>query len=309
MRIGIIGAGKVGGGLGKLWARAGHQVFFSSRHPDRLKVLVEYAGPGAYSGNVADAAHFGDVILFSPNFWSVDDALEVAGPLEGKTVVDVTNPLEWNPNGRMVRSLSRSTTAGEELAKKLPNAQVVKAFSTIPASFIPHAFFRPGKLQRLVVFYCGDRPLSKVAVDRLISDSGFVGLDAGPLRLASELEAPRRLYRAGLIGIMEARRLLKKIADSVLNVPLVLVSSVSDQPAFAAMPALVFRRSSARPGRSRSKVHPARGSVFRSGVAPAGLSGLANGIFERQKPRNPQPPPEAAQAENGKERGTEQQSM
>ena len=179
--------------------------------------------------------YFGDVILFSPNFWSVDDALEAAGPLKGKTVVDVTNPLEWNPNGRMVRSLPGSTTAGEELAKKLPDAQVVKAFSTIPASFIPHAFFRPGKLQRLVVFYCGDHPLSKVAVDQLIADSGFVGLDAGPLRLARELEAPGRLYRAGLIGIVEARRLLKEIADSVQNGQ--LVSSVSDQPAFAATPA------------------------------------------------------------------------
>src|SRR5580698_9309024 len=105
MKIGIIGAGKVGGGLGKLWARAGHQVFFSSRHPDRLKELVEQAGPEALSGHVAEAALFGEVILFSPNFWSFDDALEAAGLLEGKTVVDVTNPLEWNPNGRMVRSL------------------------------------------------------------------------------------------------------------------------------------------------------------------------------------------------------------
>src|SRR4029077_9950798 len=84
----------------------------------------------------ADAALFGDLILFSPNFWGVDGALEATGPLKGKTVV-VTNPLEWNPNGRMLLSLSGSTTAGEALAKKLPGAHVVKAFSTIPASFIP----------------------------------------------------------------------------------------------------------------------------------------------------------------------------
>src|SRR6266850_2992544 len=79
MKIGIIGAGKVGGGLGKLWVRAGHQVLFSSRHPKRLRVLVEEAGLGAYLGDVGDAALFGDVILFSPNFWGVDDALEAAG--------------------------------------------------------------------------------------------------------------------------------------------------------------------------------------------------------------------------------------
>jgi 8-hydroxy-5-deazaflavin:NADPH oxidoreductase len=230
MRIGIIGAGKVGGGLGKIWVRAGHKVLFSSRHSNRLKGLIEEAGTGAYSGTVADAALFGDVILFSPNFWGVDNALEAAGPLKGKTVIDATNPLEWNPNSWMVGSLPNSSTAGEELAKKLPEALVVKAFSTIPASFIPHALYRPGKLQRLVVFYCGDDLLSKVAVHQLIADSGFVGLDAGPLRLARELEAPGRLHRAGLIGIGEARRLLKEIAGSVQNGTL---DCVSDQPAFA----------------------------------------------------------------------------
>ena len=99
MRIGVIGAGKVGGSLGKLWVKAGHKVFFSSRHPNRLKALTEEAGPGAHSGIVADAALFGEVILLSPNFWGVDDALEAAGSLSGKIVIDVTNPLGWNPNG------------------------------------------------------------------------------------------------------------------------------------------------------------------------------------------------------------------
>ena len=232
MKIGIIGAGKVGGGLGKLWARAGHQVFFSSRHPDRLEELVQQAGPGAYSGHVAEAAHFGDLILFSPNFWNVDDALGATGPLAGKTVVDVTNPLEWNPNGRMIRSLPGSTTAGEELAKKLPDARVVKAFSNVPASFIPHAFYRPGPLQRLVVFYCGDHGAAKIEVHQLVADCGFVGLDAGPLRLARELEAPGRLHRAGLVGIAEATRLLKEITDPV---PMVRsISHASDRHVVAA---------------------------------------------------------------------------
>jgi 8-hydroxy-5-deazaflavin:NADPH oxidoreductase len=230
MRIGIIGAGNVGGSLGKLWVRAGHTVFFSSRHPNRLKALTNEAGPGAYSGIVADAALFGELILFSPNFWNVDDALEASGPLKGKTVIDVTNPLGWNPNGRLIRSLPVSTTAGEELAKKLPDAHIVKAFSTIPASFIPHAFYRPVQLQRLVVFYCGDHGPSKLAVHQIIAESGFVGLDAGPLRLARELEAPGRLHRAGLVGMAEARRLLREVTDSVQNEP--PVSTAYDQPAF-----------------------------------------------------------------------------
>src|SRR5258708_13037993 len=143
MKIGIIGAGKVGGGLGKLWVRAGHQVLFSSRHPKRLRVLVEEAGPGAYVGDVGDAALFGDVILFSPNFWGVDDALAAAGLLKGRTVIDVTNPVEWNPNGRMVRALPQSTSAGEKLAKKLPNPPLVQHFTTIPPPFLPPPTFPP----------------------------------------------------------------------------------------------------------------------------------------------------------------------
>jgi 8-hydroxy-5-deazaflavin:NADPH oxidoreductase len=230
MKIGIIGAGKVGGGLGRLWVRAGHQVLFSSRHPKRLRVLVEEAGLGAYLGDVRDAALFGDVILFSPNFWGVDNALEAAGPMKGRTVIDVTNPVDWNPNGRMLRSLPQSTSAGEELAKKLPNARVVKAFSTIPASFIPHAIYRTGQLQRLVVFYCGDYQTSKVIVHQLIADSGFVGLDAGRLRMAKELEAPGRMNRAGLVGIAQTKRLLNQLSDSIQNEA--LASYAGDQPVF-----------------------------------------------------------------------------
>jgi predicted dinucleotide-binding enzyme len=130
-------------------------------------------------------------------------------------VIDVTNPVEWNPNGRMVRSLPQSTSAGEELAKKLPNARVVKAFSTIPASFIPHAIYRIGRLQRLTVFYCGDHQASKAIVHQLIADSGFVGLDAGRLGMAKELEAPGRMNRAGLIGIAQAKRLLHQLTDPI----------------------------------------------------------------------------------------------
>jgi predicted dinucleotide-binding enzyme len=178
-------------------------------------MLIEESGPGAYVGDVGDAALFGEVILLSPNLWGVEDALEAAGPLKGKTVIDVTNPVEWNPNGRMIRYLPESTTAGEELTKKLPNAHVVKAFSTVPASFIPHVIYRTGPLRRLVVFYCGDCQAAKAVVHQLITDSGFVGLDAGRLQMAKELEAPGRMNRAGLIGIAQAKRLLNQLTGSI----------------------------------------------------------------------------------------------
>lgn len=96
---------------------------------------------------------------------------------------------------------------------------------------IPHATYRPSQLQRLVVFYCSDHQTSKVVVHQLITDSGFVGLDAGRLWIAKALEPPGRLHRAGLIGIAQARRLLNQLVDPVQNE--LLASCPSDQPAFA----------------------------------------------------------------------------
>jgi 8-hydroxy-5-deazaflavin:NADPH oxidoreductase len=206
VKIGIIGVGKIASTLGKLWVRAGHYVLFGSPHPNRLKKLVEEAGTGAYCGTCADAGLFGDVILFAPNFRSIDHVLKATGPLDGKILVDTTNPFEWNPKKRMVRSLPSSTSVAEELAQTFRGAHVVKAFSTIPASLLTDSSFRPGRLDRLVVFYCGDHRRSKKVVRRLIADSGCVGFDAGPLRLAKGLEAPGRLYLSDLVGMSKARR-------------------------------------------------------------------------------------------------------
>ena len=82
-----------------------------------------------------------------------------------------------------------------------------------------------------MVFYCGNHGADKIEVHQLVADCGFVGLDAGPLQLARELEAPGRLHRAGLVGIAEAERLLREITDPVQMVR--SISRVSDQPVFA----------------------------------------------------------------------------
>ena len=92
--------------------------------------------------------------------------------------------------------------------------------------------YRPAPLQRLVVFYCGDCETSKGIVNQLIMDSGFVGVDAGRLWMAKELEAPGRLNRAGLIGIAQAKRLLNQLANSVQTES--LASYISSQPGFLA---------------------------------------------------------------------------
>jgi predicted dinucleotide-binding enzyme len=204
MNIGIIGSGQVGGNLGTLWCRAGHDVLFSSRHPERLTALVGSAGPRARRGSVAEASSFGDVLLFAPNFWSAGKALEMAGPMDGKVLIDATNPYKIGGGG-IVRALPESTTAAAELARKVPGARVVKAYSTVPADYLTgDADRRRG----LAVFFCGDDDAARAVVASLIADSGFEPLDIGPLSRASEIEIPGRLQKAGMLPVEEARKLL-----------------------------------------------------------------------------------------------------
>jgi 8-hydroxy-5-deazaflavin:NADPH oxidoreductase len=92
MRVGIIGAGRIGGGIARQLAGAGHEVLLSfSRDPQSLEVLAAELGPGATAGSPADAAGFGEVVVLSVPWNTLPQALEQAGPLAGKIVIDTTN--------------------------------------------------------------------------------------------------------------------------------------------------------------------------------------------------------------------------
>lgn len=92
VRIGIVGSGRIGGNAGKLFTRAGHEVLFSfSRDREKLEALAEEAGDGTGAGTPAEAARFGEVVMLSVPWALVDEALEAAGPLEGRILIDTTN--------------------------------------------------------------------------------------------------------------------------------------------------------------------------------------------------------------------------
>src|SRR5918994_15199 len=93
MRIGVIGAGRIGGGAARLLARAGHEVLLSfSRDDARLRELAADIGPGARVGSPADAASFGDAVVLSVPWPSIDAAVAQAGSFDGTVVIDTTNP-------------------------------------------------------------------------------------------------------------------------------------------------------------------------------------------------------------------------
>jgi len=184
MKIGILGAGNIGGTLAKHWTKVGHFVFVSSRHPNDLQKLVKEAGPAAQAGTLEDAVRFGDsVVLAIP--WRKKEDLPSPLLFQGKIVVDAMNP--YSSLGR-VMELGDSTSS-EEVAKIIPEARLVKAFNTMGANDLKNEAFKTGK-DRLAIFVAGNDQEAKRTVSGLIEDIGFVPMDTGSLRDGGRLQQP-----------------------------------------------------------------------------------------------------------------------
>ena len=188
VRIGIIGAGRIGGNAGRLFARAGHEVLFGfSRDAAKLERLAAEAGAGARVGNPTEAVDFGDVVMLSVPWPAIEAALAVAGPLGGTAVIDTTN--RFGPNGPL--ALPGGLTAAEFNARRMPGARPVKAYNTLTAAFQTEAAGRP-EAERVALFYAGEDAAAKATVAGLIADSGFAPVDLGGWADAAIIEAPRR---------------------------------------------------------------------------------------------------------------------
>src|SRR5213594_1115155 len=182
MRVGILGSGLMGGKLGTIFARAGHDVVFSyARSGQKLKRLAREAGSKARAGTPRDA----DALLLAVHWSRVDDVLKQAGDVSGKVIVSCTLPMNANDTGLVV---GHTSSGAEELAKKVPKARVVSAFGTVPSEVLFGVFEARRKSTRPTLVYCGDDPKSKKTAAELIRDAGFDPLDAGPLRIARYTE-------------------------------------------------------------------------------------------------------------------------
>jgi predicted dinucleotide-binding enzyme len=185
MKIGIIGAGNVGTGIGKHLAAKGHQVFLSfSKTSEALEKARNIVGGGALSGSVEQAVAYGDVvILATPWGVTIEKVRSVADCLSGKVLWDTTNPLKPDMSGLQIGT---DTSGGEEVAKAAPGALVVKAIAPFaevlhsPSTII--AGTKPG------VFVCGDHTDARKTIVQLVNDLDAEGVNAGPLSLARYTE-------------------------------------------------------------------------------------------------------------------------
>jgi predicted dinucleotide-binding enzyme len=177
MRIGILGSGLMGGKLGQIFARAGHEVVFSyARSERKLKRLAREAGGKARHGTPREAAQDADAILLAVHWLRFDDVLKQAGDLSGKVVVTCSLPMNED-NTELV--VAHTSSGAEALAKRIPKARVVAAFGTVPSEVFFDVYEARRKAKRPSLVCCGD--------DR-IREAGFDPLDAGPLRIARYTE-------------------------------------------------------------------------------------------------------------------------
>ena len=186
MRIGILGSGLMGGKLGTIWARAGHEVVFSyARSEQKLKKLARDAKGKARAGTPREAAQQADALLLAVHWSRVDDVLQQTGDLSGNVIVTCSLPMNADDTDLVI---AHASSGAEELAKKIRKGRVVSAFGTVPSEVLFGVFEARRKATKPSLVYCGDDASSKKIAAQLIRDVGFDPMDAGPLRIARYTE-------------------------------------------------------------------------------------------------------------------------
>ena len=205
MKIGIVGAGNIGGTAAELFANAGHEVVLSnSRGPKSIASRVNSIGPTVTAKTVEEAVQFGEVILLAIP-WRKRQELPSSELFEGKIVIDAMNPYSENFE---VLDLGNSTSS-EEVSKQLHTSSLVKAFNTIYYEHLRTKGRRDApKEDRFAIFVAGDDPEAKAVVSRLIEDIGFAPVDSGSLREGGRKQQPGSpIYNNPMILEVACKRL------------------------------------------------------------------------------------------------------
>lgn len=169
VKIGIIGSGNVGSAIGRVWAVGGHPVMFSSRNLEHDKQLAAGIGANASAGTPAEAATFGEVLLFAVPYGALPEVgKELASQIKGKVIIDACNPFP-NRDGEIANQ-ARAIGAGKMSAQLLPGARIVRAFNAIGAASMGDAHEHPGKVGMPIA---GDDKQAIEIASRLIREIGY----------------------------------------------------------------------------------------------------------------------------------------
>lgn len=208
VRIGVIGAGSLGGTVGSVLVKAGHEVKFSSRHPEELMAMARELGPRASVGTPREAAEFGTVLLFAVPYEALPDlGRELQDAIRGKIVLDACNAWGDSPLGKETVANGVGLTS----AKLLPNTRLVRAFSAVDATDV-EASFKRGSEKLGVPLASDDAEAMQVAA-QLVRDAGCEPVIVGNLAAGKKFERGSAGFRANtsaaklrdILGLAEGR--------------------------------------------------------------------------------------------------------
>jgi predicted dinucleotide-binding enzyme len=182
-KIGIVGSGRVGGTLGAVWVKAGHEVMFSSRSLEDDKALAAKLGRNARAGTPREAAAFGEVLMVSVPYRALPEVGKaLADLIKGKVVIDTCNPFA-SRDGE-IAAWAREKGAGLASAELLPGARIVRAFNAIGYSRMGEAHEQPGRIGMPIA---GDDADAVAVASRLIRDIGYEPVLVGGLAMGRHL--------------------------------------------------------------------------------------------------------------------------
>ena len=185
LRIGVVGSGNVGGTLGTLWVKAGHEVMFSSLDIEHDRKLAAGIGPGARAGTPKEAAAFGEVLFFAVPYAALPGlGRDLATELKGKIVLDASNPIPRRDGDMANDALAKGT--GVASAEFLPGARIVRGYNEVGYARMRDDAHRAG--ERLGIPIAGDDAQAMKTAIRLVRDAGHEPVVVGGLARAREFD-------------------------------------------------------------------------------------------------------------------------
>ena len=199
MRIGIIGGGKIGSTLAKLWADAGHEVIVSSRHPEELKPVVDGIGARASVGTPTETAALGAVVMLTVPLKAVPDvARDLKQELAGKIVLDTGNAYPNRDGAAAAEATEDAAGSAGWAAAMFPGARWVKAFNTVNFKVLEREAHRDG--DRVGIPLASDDAAALDQAADLVRDAGFDPVIVGGLARGKEFEPNTPMYNTGKSG-------------------------------------------------------------------------------------------------------------
>jgi predicted dinucleotide-binding enzyme len=191
MKIGFIGSGNIGGAIGELMARAGHEVFFSSRNPDSLKPLVARVGARARAGTPKEAIAFADVVFLGVPYSSMAQiGQDYAAALKGKIVLDAGNPNPRRDGPTAEAAVAKG--AGVATQEHLPGARIVRAFNQLNNKVFLSEAHRAG--EKVAVPLGGNDKEALAVAARLVTDAGFEPVIVGSLAESKSFDSSAPIF-------------------------------------------------------------------------------------------------------------------